>query len=212
MSFDCLRISQYSNNFFIYNFIVFFFFDFKTWLIVFGQPFIEQALEGRGLDGSAPLISGVVSAVMMVLSVAASLYAARLRAWLGLAMILLLAFGMQIALAGILALTSNVIAIGFLFLRMVPNALSQPFIAATIQPMLSDASRATYISLRSLCGRLLFAASLYAVSALASSAGEMEYPQIQMILGWYALVGLILLTALGLAALSVSLEQGNDDH
>lgn len=167
---------------------------------VFGQPFILEALAARGLDGSAPLVSGIVSSVMMGLSVVASLFAARLRAGIGLASIVLLAFGMQIALAGVLALSNAAIVIAFLFLRMVPDALAQPFISARVQSMLSDDSRATYVSLRSLCGRLLFAGTLYLAAGSASDRGLMAYPEMQVILASYAGVGLVLLIGLTLAA------------
>lgn len=162
---------------------------------VFGQPFILEALRGVGWDAEAPLVSGAVSALMMVLSVLVSLLAVRLRNWLGLPGVLLLAYAMQIALIGVLALTNSVLAIGFLFLRMVPNALSSPFIAARVQPLLADDSRATYLSVRSLVSRLLFAASLY-VAAGAAGAGEMDHAHISAVLGWYVLAGLVSFAAL----------------
>ena len=112
-------------------------------LFVFGQPFILQALQDTGFQKDAPLVSGTVSAVMMLLSVAASLFAPWLRNRLGLSNILLLAFALQIAFSGTLALTSEAIAILILFLRMIPNSLSRPFILARVQPLLSNDSRAT---------------------------------------------------------------------
>ena len=158
---------------------------------VFGQPFILEALSGIGLEGEAPLVSGTVSALMMGISVLASGFAPRLRGRLGLSGIVLLAYGMQIGLIAVLALTNSALAIGFLFLRMVPDALSRPFIMARIQPMLSDDSRATYLSLKSLCARVLFAGSLYLASGTAQDAGTMAYSDIRAVLGWYVLAGVI---------------------
>lgn len=165
---------------------------------VFGQPFILEALETIGLAPEAPLISGAVTATMMGLSILASLFAATLRARIGLAAIVLLAFGMQIGLAGLMAVTNSAIVIAFLFLRMVPDALSRPFIIARIQPELSDDTRATYLSLQSLLGRVLFAGSLWLASSGAADVGTMAYPEIQMILGGYTVAGLIAWTILGL--------------
>jgi len=156
---------------------------------VFGQPFIAEALGRIGLAAEAPLVSGAVSTTMMLVSVAVSLFALALRDRIGLGPILLLAFGMQIALTGFLALTSNALAIALLFLRMVPDALSRPFIQARIQPLLQDTTRATYMSLQSLGGRVLFAAALLAASGAASDSSAMSYPEIRMILGWFAFVG-----------------------
>ncbi len=179
---------------------------------VFGQPFILEALAERGLDGSAPLVSGIVSSVMMVLSVVASLFAARLRAGIGLAAIVLLAFGMQIALAGVLALSNAAIVIAFLFLRMVPNALAQPFISARVQSILRDDSRATYVSLQSFFGRLLFAATLYLAAGSASDRGAMSYPEMQVILASYAAVGVVLLIGLTLLARRLPIDNSQGER
>ena len=167
---------------------------------VFGQPFILEALSGVGLEGEAPLVSGTVSALMMGISVLASGFAPRLRGRLGLSGIVLLAYGMQIGLIAVLALTNSALAIGFLFLRMVPDALSRPFIMARIQPMLSDDSRATYLSLKSLCARVLFAGSLYLASGTAQDAGTMAYADIRAVLGWYVLAGVICIATLFVTA------------
>ncbi len=174
---------------------------------IFGQPFILEVLGAAGLAAEAPLVSGAVSSVMMLLSVAASLVALRLRSWMGLPAILLLAFGMQIALAGVLALTDSAVAIAFLFLRMVPDSLSRPFILARIQPMLRNDSRATYLSLQSLVGRLLFAATLYAAAGATTDTGAMPHAEIRQILGWYVAGGMAILAMLALAARRVTIDR-----
>lgn len=173
---------------------------------VFGQPFILEALKETGFEGEAPVVSGFVSALMMILSVVTSLFALRLRHVLGLPAILLLAFSMQIALIGLLALTNEMIAIAFLFLRMVPDSLSKPFISARTQPMLNDDSRATYISLQSFCGRLVFAASLFLASLATSDNGQMIYAEIQKVLGWYIVGGLLCFGTLVFATRRVKIE------
>ncbi|MDQ2089823.1 MFS transporter [Marimonas arenosa] len=173
---------------------------------VFGQPFIFEALKSAGLETEAPLVSGMVSAAMMILSVIASLFALRLRERLGLPAILLLAFAMQIGVIAVLALTASTLAIAVLFLRMVPDSLSRPFILARIQPVLSDESRATYLSLRSFAARLVFSASLWFASLGASGEGEMAYDELRAVLGVYVLAGLIGLGALLLAAQRLPIE------
>ena len=157
---------------------------------VFGQPFILAALDGLGLAAEAPLVSGSVTACMMLLSIATSWAAPGIRERIGFAGILLLAFAMQIFLVGGLAASGSVFAIALLLLRMVPDSFSQPFIRARIQPLLTDEVRATYLSLKSLAGRVLFAASLYAASANASKVGEMSHGEIRTILLAYAAAGL----------------------
>ncbi|QIE57803.1 MFS transporter [Pikeienuella piscinae] len=173
----------------------------------FGQPFILEALEGSALAGEAGLVSGLVSALMMMFSVATSLFAPKLRRRLGLPALLLLAFAMQIGLCGVLALTDSAVAIAFLFLRMVPDSLSRPFIMARIQPMLSNESRATYISLQSFCGRLLFAATLFLASLSTSGEGEMAYADIRRVLGWCILGGALCFGALVLTARRLKIDR-----
>ena len=165
---------------------------------VFGQPFILDALGRFGLAAEAPVVSGTVTAVMMAMSLLASLAAPALRARIGLAAILLLAFAIQIGLAALLALSDSLIVIGFLVLRMVPDAISQPFLIARIQPLLQRESRATYLSLQSLVGRIAFATSLWLASFGAADTGAMAHAEIRAILGVYALAGIAALTGLAI--------------
>ena len=173
---------------------------------VFGQPFIQEALNAVGLGQDAPWISGIVTTAMMIISVVASLFAKTLRDRIGLVAILLLAFGMQIALSGVIALTNAPIVIAILLLRMVPDAFSKPFIIARIQPALNDDARATYLSLQSLGGRILFAATLFLASGSTKETGQMAYPEIQLILGSYVVVGCISLAALAFYARRLPIE------
>lgn len=165
---------------------------------VFGQPFIREALEMVDLAGQAPLVSGAVTSIMMLVSLLASVVASRLRLWIGLPAILLLALAMQVGLTAALALSNGVLVIGLLFLRMVPDSWSEPFIKARVQPLLKDAQRATYLSIQSLAGRILFAATLSIASAQAPDGTLLPYPEMQVILATYAFFGVVLLG--GLAA------------
>jgi MFS family permease len=163
---------------------------------VFGQPFIRDALMTAGYAAQTPLVSGAVTFLMMVIAFAVSLVALPLRKRLGLPGILLLAFGMQVALTTALAISNNLFVIALLLLRMVPDSLSQPFIRARIQPLLPDGIRATYFSLQSLAGRLLFAATLGLAAARSTENTIMAYADMQVILATYASCGFMFLVAL----------------
>lgn len=176
---------------------------------VFGQPFILEALRSVGLEGDAPLISGAVTSIMMMVSVAVSLLAPQMRQAMGLGGILLLAFGIQVALAGALSVINSLGAIGLLFLRMVPDSLSRAFILARIQPELESDSRATYLSVRSLAARLFFAVTLMVAAGNASAVGEMAFSEIRMITAGYAVVGIVALVALWVAAKRLPLDQNH---
>jgi MFS family permease len=167
---------------------------------VFGQPFILTALEARGLATEAPFVSGVITSVMMIVSALATLVAVQLRRSLGLVVLLLAAFGLQVALAGALAASTSTLVIGVLLLRMVPDSLAYPFILARVQPLLHDNTRATYLSLKSLGGKVFFAATLFFAAQSTTETALLPAADLQRILGWYTLAGLCCLAALAFAA------------
>jgi len=173
---------------------------------VFGQPFILEALDSAGFASSAPLVSGAVTATMMVISVGVSLFALRLRHALGLPLMLLGAFGLQIAISGVMALTESAIVLVFLMLRMVPDALSRPFILGRIQPLLSDDSRATWLSLKSFVGRLVFASALALGAVSATDAGLLPYEDIRAILTVACVIGALALGALAFSARIIAID------
>lgn len=167
---------------------------------IFGQPFIREVLTSVGYANQTPLVSGGVTFLMMLISVAVSWVAWPLRNRLGLARTLLLAFGMQIVLTAALSASNSLFVIALLFFRMVPDSLSQPFIKARIQPLLKDGVRATYMSVQSLAGRVLFAATLSLAAARTTDDVPLPYSDIQVILAAYAALGLVLLLVLGITA------------
>lgn len=177
---------------------------------IFGQPFILEVLEPMGLASEAPMVSGAISAAMMLTSVAVSLVAMRLRKAMGLAAVLLMAFAMQIGLAFALTLSGSVVLIGLLVLRMVPDSLSKPFIQARIQPLVQSETRATYLSIQSFAARILFAGSLALAAGGASAASALPLSDIQAILRWYAGIGAVCLGALALWVRFIPLEPSRD--
>jgi hypothetical protein len=176
---------------------------------VFGQPFILEALNDFDLASSAPLVSGAVTALMMGISVAVSLVALQLRRALGLPLLLLSAFSLQIAISGVMALTDSAIVLAFLLLRMVPNALSRPFILGRIQPLLNDDSRATWLSLNSFAGRLVFATALTFGAISTTDAGAMPYDDIANIMRGACFIGLGALIGLAGAARRIAVSPSN---
>ena len=172
----------------------------------YGQQFILEALRGIGYDGEAPLVSGIVTSLMMIASLAVSQIAEPVRRRLGLPGVLLLAYAMQVALIAALAISNAPVVILLLLLRMVPDALSKPFILARIQPELSSDSRATYLSIQSFCGRLVLALALWLASLSASTTGEMSYAEMQPVLALFALAGLLIFGALVASLRRVALE------
>ena len=179
---------------------------------VFGQPFILTALDGWDLTAEAPFVSGAVTTAMMLTSAVASLLALPLRRTLGLPLLLLFAFGIQIALVSALAMSTSALVIGVLLLRMVPNSLANPFILARIQPLLESGTRATYLSLQSLGGKVFFATTLLLAATSAQDAGLLPASDLQRILRWYAYGGLLCLTGLAVFARKIAIERDQITH
>ncbi|MCF2871906.1 MFS transporter [Octadecabacter sp. G9-8] len=173
---------------------------------VFGQPFILEALNTLGLASSAPLVSGAVTSMMMAISVAVSLIALKIRDALGLPLLLLCAFGLQIAISGVMAITDSAIVLVFLMLRMVPDALSRPFVLGRIQPLLPNDSRATWLSLQSFVGRLAFASALAAGAISTTDAGTLPYADIARILTVACAIGVLALLVLAAAARTIEVS------
>lgn len=173
---------------------------------VFGQPLILETLSATGDGDVAPVVSGALAAAMMTISIGASWIAKRLKDTIGLAAILLIAFAMQVGLVGVMTTGDSLIVVAFLMLRMVPDALAKPFVIAAVQPELTDDSRATYLSIKSLVSRVLFAASLSALSIKASATSAMNYAEIQSILGVYLLGGLAILASLAMTTRAAGLR------
>ena len=172
---------------------------------VFGQPFILEALDGLGLAASAPLVSGSITAAMMAISVLVSLIAIRMRAAVGLVPLVLGAFALQIAISGTMAVTDSAIVLAALMLRMVPDALTRPFILARIQPLLPNSNRATWLSLQSFVGRLLFALALSIGAISTTDVGTMPYADIQRILTVACIIGITALAGLAITARNVKI-------
>ncbi len=173
---------------------------------VFGQPFILEALDAMGFASSAPLVSGTVTAVMMAISVMVSLMAVKMRNTLGLPVLILGAFALQVAISGVMALSDSVLVLGIMMLRMVPDALTRPFILGRIQPLLPDDSRATWLSLQSFVGRLLFAFALIVGAISTTDVSTMPYEDIQTILAVATIIGTTALALLALFARKIAID------
>ena len=71
---------------------------------------------------------------------------------------------------------------------------------------LADETRATYLSIQSFCGRLLFATTLFLSSLAATTGSKLNYADNQAILIGYALAGLVLFAVLAATARRAQLE------
>ena len=163
---------------------------------VFGQPFIAEVLAQGRYTTNPNVVSGAIVCSMMLISVAAGWVAEGLEQRIGTPAILMLSLGMQIMLIAILMASVEPIALAFLLFRMVPGAFSRPFILAGVQPRIDSDLRATFLSLQSLCGRVLLAVTLLVVAFDAPTEGTLPAAALQQILLFYVVAGCAVFAAL----------------
>ena len=115
---------------------------------VFAQPYLRETLSQNGLSAETPLIAGLIVSAMMVASVLAGKMAPSVNRMIGNAGSFLLSKAIQIALIVAMALLLHPGVIPLLLIRMVPDALSKPYVLALTQPRLESAYRASYLSVQ----------------------------------------------------------------
>ncbi len=158
---------------------------------VFAQPYLRESLVGSAWAAQTPIIAGLIVGIMMLVSVIAGQVAPHLNARFGDAGSFLVAAGMQLGLISAMALVLHPGVIPLLLLRMVPDALSRPYMLALVQPRLESAYRASYLSVQSLIGRIFFSIALFAAAAGASQSGELTPENLSTILPYFAAIGLV---------------------
>lgn len=129
------------------------------------QPYLTEALGNAADDlGSTPFVAGLQFAGFFVVGAVAARLAANFRRMLGF-------FGVLVAgaaLSGIVITTMAVWVsswvIGVMLLRSVQGAIGSVVLTAAVAPQVERHQRATYLSLNSLAGRLLFGSTLYLIA------------------------------------------------
>lgn len=167
---------------------------------VFAQPYLREALAKAGYVAETPIVSGLITAAMMVVSVLAGTLVLSLRKRIGTIGNLLLAMMMQVGLILALAFLIHPAAILLLIFRMVPDALSRPFVLEIIHPRIESGYRATYLSFQNLIGRLALSGSLLLTAWFASGSQTTNEEILRTILPYYGAVGLILIILLAMTA------------
>jgi MFS family permease len=130
----------------------------------FYQPFLRDLIAHSEVNVSTPSVTGIHTAVTMVLATVAAGYSIRIRDRFGTSATLLLASLIQcLMIAGMAFAASPAFAIA-LTLRSTPRGLMQAPLNAEVVPLLGEDRRATYLSIQSLLGRLAFGVVLLTIS------------------------------------------------
>jgi hypothetical protein len=167
---------------------------------VFAQPYLKETLTKAGYAADTPVVSGILIAAMMTVSVMAGTFVLALRKRIGTIGNLLLAMLMQTGLILALAFLVHPAAIFLLVLRMVPNALSRPIIMEIIHPRIESGYRATYLSFQNLVSRLTLSGTLFLSAWFTSGAESVTEETLRTILPYYGAAGMILIAVLAMTA------------
>ena len=167
---------------------------------VFAQPYLKETLAQFDLQAHTPLIMGLVTAAMMFVSLLAGGAALPLSRRAGIHGAFVAALVVEVGLVLAMALIVHPLVIGFLLLRMVPTALSRPFVLLAVQPRLQSGYRATYLSVQSQAGALAFAGTLFLAAWSVAGADAFDRAAMVQVLPYYAAGGVALLIVLALTA------------
>jgi predicted MFS family arabinose efflux permease len=175
------------------------------------QPYVHAVLEEVGRVDLTEPVSGLLTAIAMVIAAIVSARAG----WLarrGLAGVLLAALAIQLVVIVTMGAWLHPAVLAVVALRGVAGAIEGPLVQAAAHPLLSSDLRATYLSVQSLGGRLAFAASLAIASAgVGGSRGFAPAALASVALGFAAaLVVTGLLLAATARALTRREELGKD--
>ncbi len=131
----------------------------------FYQPYLRLLdLEWFAGD-TTTLVSGVVAGISMVGGVLGAAFSVRLHQRLGIRSLLYIAFATHLAIIGALAFVLAQWVLVLVILRNFPMVLIYAPVNAMIAPRIGSHLRATYLSIQSLMGRLVFSGLLLVLSS-----------------------------------------------
>jgi MFS family permease len=129
---------------------------------VFLQPYLEHLLAAWELPSydATPPVAGAVVCLMMLVSAPLSVRAMTLARRFGAPTVLLFALILQGVIITTMGLVLHWAVLFLLLLRMIPSAIMTPVMNAVVHPRLESSSRATYLSVQNLAGRLAYSLSI----------------------------------------------------
>jgi len=160
------------------------------------QPYLARLPALPWGNTSTPLLAGLHVAAAWMLAAPVARRSAALRERWGMAALVLVAMGIQVALIGLMAAWLHPVVAVLLLGRTLPRAMLDAPMNAAVAPRVPGPLRATYLSLQSLAGRLGFSVLLFMMS-LATGSAAAESLQTPMLLAAVVSAGLWLALAAG---------------
>ena len=157
----------------------------------FYQPYIKLLEIGWFAHDSSPLVSGVVIAASMLGGSVGAMLSVRLGNALGLKLLLIAAFIVQLCIMTSLSLVLSGFALAMVVMRNFPMASIYAPVNAAIAPRIGSDLRASYLSIQSLSARLVFSALLLVLSSLVSDISVVDWESLSLLLRGALVFGVV---------------------
>ncbi len=171
----------------------------------FYQPYLgllgaEMGVSARG----TPISAGVHLALTMLLGSWIASRSIRVRDRIGTGLTLLAAALIQGLVIAVMSLVLHPLIALLLLARGMPRALMMAPLNAAVTPQVAEHSRATYLSIQSLAGRLAYAGVLALLSLLPEGGAGVRWPELSSMLRAGALLAAAGLVVLVLTSRAVA--------
>lgn len=175
----------------------------------FYQPYIELQNAAWKLPAdSVPAISGIMTAIPMMLAGLVAWKSIWVRNRIGLVRTLLLAGLLQCTIILTMGLVLHPVVLFLIMLRSCPRGLMTAPINAAVAPQIPSALRATFFSLQSFAGRLSFSGLLLLLSLVVGEGDDARSEGVFVSLRIAAAVGIGGVLLLGLTARALQTHRG----
>jgi len=150
---------------------------YQPWIRLLGDTGIGQWLAG---GDKAPVVSGVVAAVVMLGGALGAMASMQLAARMRLSSLLLLANILQLTIIVSLAIALHPVLLLLIFGRNFAMSMTHAPVLAAIAPRVRSRHRATWLSIQSFVGRLGFSVVLFVLSGHVDAA--LDWPSLSRVL------------------------------
>jgi len=176
------------------------------------QPYLRLVGKGSVLtDTGVPAVAGVHVFLTMLVGAWAAHRSVRLRDRIGLARTLLLCALVQVMIIAAIGAVLSLPVVGLVLLRGVPRGLMTAPLSAAVAPLVGDSTRATFLSLQSLAGRLAFSGVLFALASFLPDGGAVDWPSVALMARASTVLGVVGIVMLALSAGALSLPESEGE-
>ena len=173
------------------------------------QPYIKLLFPLTDDYDRSPVIGGILICLTMLAGSFASDYSMVLKNKFGTGKALILTIIIALFLIVSMAAFLDKLILFIILLRSVPMALSTPIIHAVLHENINDKIRASFLSVLSLLSRLSFSLTLLFSAVFVGSMEQLDYPTLQLILGGYILLTIVLVPVLWSMRKKITLVANN---